>query len=106
MIIGDLLDLVNKKKREKARVRATLKFVAGMGIAAAAGLARGILFAPKSGKETREELKKKALSTVATIKDTVKKNMETVKDSVTKNVETVKDSAEHLAKKLHEAVNP
>lgn len=32
-------------------------------VAAAAGFAAGILLAPKSGKETREDLKKKALET-------------------------------------------
>lgn len=42
---------------------------------------QGVLFAPKSGRETRENLKKKAVNTAETIKDTVKKKVETVKDS-------------------------
>lgn len=35
------------------------KTVAALGVGAAVGAGLGILFAPKSGKETREELKTK-----------------------------------------------
>ena len=81
MILRDLLDLVSKEKRKKERVKAAQKVTVGMGIIAAVGVATGILFAPKSGKETREDLKKKAVNTVVTIKDTVQKKSEAVKDS-------------------------
>ena len=37
--------------------KGTGKFVAGVAVGAAAGAALGVLFAPKSGKETREDLK-------------------------------------------------
>jgi len=37
------------------------------------GVAIGILFAPKSGKETREDLKNKTVNTVETIKDLAQK---------------------------------
>ena len=73
VILKDLQDLVNKENRKTAQ-----RFAVGVGIAAAAGLAAGILFALKSGKETREDLKNKAVNTVETIKDTVQKKAETV----------------------------
>ena len=41
--------------------RGTGKFVAGVAVGAAVGAGLGVLFAPKSGKETREELKQKNL---------------------------------------------
>ncbi|MHB8064398.1 MAG: YtxH domain-containing protein [Ruminiclostridium sp.] len=81
MILRKLLDLVNKDKRKKERAKAVQKFAVGISTAAVAGVAAGILFAPKSGKETRENLKKKAVNTVGTIKDTVEKKAEAVKDS-------------------------
>jgi len=81
MILRDLLDLVSKEKRKKERVKVAQKFAVGMGVVAAVGVATGILFAPKSGKETREDLKKKALNIGETIKGTVQKKAETVKDS-------------------------
>lgn len=81
MILRDLLGLVSKEKRKREIVKAAQKFAVGTGVVAAVGVATGILFAPKSGKETREDLKKKAVNTVATIKDTFRKKAETVKDS-------------------------
>lgn len=80
-ILRDLLD-VGKEKRKKERVKATQKFVVGMGAVAAAGVATGILFAQKPGKEAREDLKKKAVNAAETIKDTVQKKTDAVKDSV------------------------
>ena len=81
MILNDLIDLVGKEKRKKEGVKAAQRFAVGMGVVAAVSVTTGILFAPKSGKETREDLKKKAVNTVETIKDTVQKKAETVKDS-------------------------
>ena len=87
MFLRDSLDLVSREKRKNETVKAAQKSAVGMGFVAAvgmgvvaavgvslivaAGVATGILFAPKSGKETREDLKKKAVNTVETIKDKV-----------------------------------
>lgn len=81
MILNDLVDLVGKKKRKKEGVKAAQRFALGMGVVAAVGVTTGILLAPKSGKETREDLKKKVVNTVETIKDTVQKKAVTVKYS-------------------------
>jgi len=81
MILRDLLYSVSKEKRKRERVKAAQKFAVGMGVVTAVGVATGILFAPKSGKETREDLKKKAVNTVGTIKEIVQKKLGTVKDS-------------------------
>jgi len=92
MILTDLLALVNKDKKKREKVKAAQKFAVGMGVVAAvgaAGVATGILCAPKSGKETREDLKKKAISTVETIQ---------------KKVETMKDSAAHAAQEVSNVI--
>ena len=81
MILKDLQDLVNKENKKKERAMAVQKFVIGMGVVAALGVATGILFALKSGKETRQDLKNKAANTVETFKDTVQKKAEFVNDS-------------------------
>lgn len=81
MIFRDLIDMVSKEKRMRERAEATKRFAVGMGVAAVVGVATGIFFAPKSGKEAREDFKKKAIDTVETIKDTVRKKIETAKDS-------------------------
>ncbi|MFZ3131556.1 MAG: YtxH domain-containing protein, partial [Desulfosporosinus sp.] len=89
----DLVDLVSKEKRKKERVKVAQKLAVGMGVVAAVSVTTGILFAPKSGKETREYLEKKAVNTVETIKDTVQKK-----------AETVKDSAAHAAKEAYNVI--
>jgi gas vesicle protein len=98
MILRDVLDLVNKEKRKKERVKAVQKFALGMGVVAAVGVATGILLAPKSGKETREDLKNKAVNTAETIKDTVRKKAEAVKDSAAHAAQEVRN----VMKVVHE----
>jgi len=91
MILRDLLSLASKEKRKKERVKAVQKFAVGMGVAAAVGVATGVLFAPKSGKETRADLKKKAVNTIETIKGTVQKKAETVKDAAAHAAQEVRN---------------
>lgn len=81
MSIRSFLDLTSKEKIKKERERAALKFAVGMGVVATLGVATGILYAPKSGKETREGLKRKSVNIAESIKETVQKKVETVKDS-------------------------
>lgn len=83
------------------------KFLAIVG-AAVAGLAAGILVAPKSGKETREDIKKKA----GELKVEAEKRAEQVKTAAKEGAEKAKkvaqDGAESLragSKKVGEAVS-
>lgn len=99
MILNDLLDLVNKEKRKRERVKTAQRFAIGMGVMTAVGGATGILFAPKSGKEIRKEMKKKAINTIETIKDTVQKNVDTVKDSAVHAVEEVNNAIDDVREK-------
>jgi gas vesicle protein len=94
MFLGDLLDMVNKKKREEERAKTAMKFAIGMGIAATIGLARGILYAPRSGKETRENLEKKAAEV-----------LETVKAKVKDKAKALKNTTIHTARDVHDAVS-
>jgi gas vesicle protein len=101
MFLRDLLALVSKEKRNRERVKAAQKFVVGMGVAAV-GVVSGILFAPKSGKETREDLKKKVVNTAETIKDTVQKKVETVKDSTDHAAQEVRDTIKNVQGKTED----
>lgn len=68
-----------------------LKFLAGLGL----GAGLGILFAPKSGEETRKELKNKLDEFVAAVKDI---DIKEVKDEFLNKVEEIKKELEDLDK--------
>ena len=67
------------------------KFLTGVGI----GAGLGILFAPKSGKETRQDLKTKLDEFVANLKDI---DVNEVKDEFLNKVEEIKKELEDLNK--------
>lgn len=67
------------------------KFLAGIGI----GAGLGILFAPKSGKETRDDLKKKLDEFVSDLKEI---DVNEVKDEFLKKVDEIKVGIEDLDK--------
>jgi len=78
----NLKDFLPKKKSSKKQ---TAKNVAiGAGIGTAVGVTAGMLLAPKSGKETRED-----------IANTTKKTLENVKDGL----DVAKDKLEDIVKK-------
>ena len=89
MSIRDLFDLVNKEKRKRNKVKTVQRIAVGVSVATTIGIATGILLAPKSGKETREDMKKKALDTEENIKDTVKKKVDSVKESATQVAQNI-----------------
>lgn len=69
-------------------------------VAAAAGVAAGVLMAPKSGKETREDLKRKANTANDQAHEKAARVKSAVKDgynSVKKTANEVKDEAEVFA---------
>ena len=106
MFLKDLVDMVGKEKRNKARVKTAQKFAVGMGIAGAVGALVGILFAPKTGKETMAEIKKKTVKTVEDIEDAVKNTVEKVKKSashaVKSEINEMKDDAGESMKDMRE----
>lgn len=67
----------NRQKRESAK-----KVLSGLAIGTAIGGVFGILFAPKAGKETRQEISGKVKETTAATKEKVKETVQEVKDKV------------------------
>ncbi|PKL75810.1 MAG: hypothetical protein CVV27_13440 [Candidatus Melainabacteria bacterium HGW-Melainabacteria-1] len=93
MSFNDVLDSINKRRRTEERNKTFVKFALGMGLAATIGLVKGILYAPKSGKETREDLKNKAAETVDAIREKVRNGARALK--ITK---------EKVAEELHDVI--
>ena len=87
MKIDEILGAFNGKNRK----RAARNTCAGLGLGVALGALAGLLFAPKSGKETRED-----------ICDAAEKGAEMVKDTAVKGAKIVKETAVTGAKKVSE----
>jgi gas vesicle protein len=81
MMLNELVNQVKAARlsKSKAMRRDRAKNLAiGAGIGIAVGGAAGVLFAPKSGKETRQIISDKAGETMTTIKE----NVEAAKDRI------------------------
>jgi gas vesicle protein len=106
MILNELANQVNKVMSSRAkdmRRNRTKNMVIGVGIGSALGVAAGILFAPKSGKETRQIIADKTSETIKNFKDNVAATKAKISASATekgsrlreagqKGVEAVKES--------------
>jgi len=94
-------------------------FLKGVLVGGLIGAALGILFAPKSGKETREDIAKKTEEFVTRAKDEYDRNLEkskkaydnmmahfkSIQSEVKKKAEEVHDKLEHLAETGKEALD-
>ena len=67
-------------------------------VAAAAGFAAGVLLAPKSGKETREEIRSKARDTKGRIDEKTGETMDVLKEGATRAEIEARDMAKSIRK--------
>ncbi|MDU9049098.1 MAG: YtxH domain-containing protein [Candidatus Electrothrix sp. Rat3] len=84
MILNELANKVKKSRSSRAkdmRRKRTKNIAIGVGIGSALGVAAGILFAPKSGKETRQIIADKTSETVKDFKDNVSATKEKISAS-------------------------
>lgn len=83
MSLADIL----KKNDKRAKRKNTAKVAAGIGLGAIAGAVAGTLLAPKSGKETRDDIVKGTMDTFEKAKSTVNE----AKEKISRNIEERKD---------------
>lgn len=106
MSLLKILDNKKKQNNKKQRVSSAKK-IGGAGAAGLVlGLAAGVLFAPKSGKETREQIKdnkdkvtdyiktKKEIFTKEEVAEVLENNEETNEEEVTEVVENNEEQIE------------
>jgi len=91
MMIKEMFDMIGKEKRRKQRVQNAKRLAIGIGAAATAGLAAGILFAPKSGKETRKDIMDKTKEVAENTKEAIGKNARALKESAAEAVQGISD---------------
>lgn len=81
------------------------KVVIGTAVAAAAGYVAGILTAPKSGKETREDIKNKAVETYQAAEKELKKLHTELNELLEKAGDKASQLKDASGKRLEEAVD-
>jgi len=82
MSIRDYFENLRHEREKQKKKESAQKVISGLAIGAAIGGAIGILFAPKAGKETRQEISGKVKETTAATKEKVKETVQEVKDKV------------------------
>jgi gas vesicle protein len=78
-----------------------LAFVAGIGI----GALVGILFAPRSGEETREQLMGGAMDAIDTVTSTGQRFAQNTRQAVTDTTEQLRQSVNDRTEQVRRAVN-
>ena len=92
-----IYDLINKKKKkQKAKMVKTATLTAALGVTA--GATAGVLFAPKSGKETREDIANKSSDTI----DKLVKKTKATKAAISKKVSEGKKDVSTAKEKISE----
>lgn len=92
MSLAKLIEEKKKAKNRKETAKKSKNIAVGATVGILAGLAGGLLFAPKSGKETRENIKDSASDLTNTAKD---KTIE-VKNKVTQYIKEKRDERARL----------
>ena len=103
----NIYDLINKKKKkQKAKAVKTAALSAAIGVTA--GAAAGVLLAPKSGKETREDIVNKSVEAKDKLVEKTRATKATISTKVSegkKDVSAAKEKiAEYLASKKGEVL--
>ena len=80
----DLKDLLKKNKKKSTKKQAAKNVAIGAGIGTAVGVAAGVLLAPKSGKETRDDIAKVTKDTLENVKDGLNTAKEKIEDIIKK----------------------
>ena len=94
-----LIKFYEKKKKEKQRrlkIQTAKKILIGTVAGSLSGLVGGLLFSPKSGKETREDIGNVSKD----ISNNIKHKTEELKETIDNKVSTVKDNATDAKMKI------
>ena len=97
MILNELANQVKKVRSARAkdmRRNRTKNRVIGVGIGSALGVAAGILFAPKSGKETRQIIADRTSETIKNFKDNVAATKAKISASATENGSRLREAGQ------------
>ncbi len=91
-----------EERHEEETTRNVGLLIAGFALGAITGTILGLLFAPKSGKELREELKEKSGEYYGLAREKLKEAFDTGKEKLTETAEKVKEAVQTTVKGMKE----
>ena len=98
MSIMELIERGKRARKQKARKQFLQNVALGAAVGVTVGAVAGVLLAPKSGKETREDVVK----AVKKLPDKAKEGIETVKEKIEEVKKNVSEKAEDVKKNITE----
>ncbi|MCB2293964.1 YtxH domain-containing protein [Clostridium algoriphilum] len=99
------LNLFEKQKKaiqRKSKIKTAKKVLFGTAAGSLSGLLGGLLFSPKSGKETREDIVSSSKDLTNNIKEKTTELKETIDNKVTDVKESVTDAKVKISEYLNE----
>lgn len=107
MSIMELIERGKRARKQKERKKFLQNVALGAAVGVTVGAVAGVLLAPKSGKETREDVVKAVKGLPGKAKEgieAVKEKVEEVKKSVTEKAEDIKKSVTEKAEDIKKDV--
>lgn len=101
MILSKLYEKKRKEKLRKLRIQTAKKVFVGTVAGSLSGLLGGLLFSPKSGKETREDI----ASTSKDITNNIKSKTAELKETIDNKVSETKNNVADAKIKISEYLN-
>ena len=99
MIITNWFDKRKKEKQRKLKIQTAKKILIGTAAGSVSGLLGGLLFSPKSGKETREDIASSSKELTNNIKEKTIELKETIDNKVSDAVDNVSDAKVKIKQK-------
>jgi gas vesicle protein len=106
MAFREIMDRIVQSKRERQKAirrRSAMNIALGATVGAALGAAVGLLFAPRAGKETREDIAKRTNEAFSTFKENISEKRARLADSLRAKSSTWQEAAEKCVDAVKEA---
>ena len=104
MIFRDLMEHLNRQKEAERRKENCRNVCVGAAIGSLIGLTVGILFAPRSGKETRQVIAERTVDTAGHVKEVVSGYAEEIKQRAHEAGTTARHTIESAKESVHELI--
>ena len=103
--VADRMLALRDRRRIAERKKNTRNLLLGATIGTAAGAAAGLLFAPQSGRKTRDQIYQRTGETINTIKESVAETGDRIADRVQEKASRLRAAAETCATSVKAAAS-